>query len=289
MRILILGGSGMLGHKLVQVLEKDFEVFSTIRASFEAVATFGIFDRQRTLDNIDVTDFDALDGTIADLHPDVVVNAVGIIKQLASAEGSANMSLINSTLPQKLAAMADKQRFRLICIGTDCVFSGKKGNYTESDEPDPIDDYGRSKLLGEVSGPHCLTIRTSIIGRELGTANSLVEWFLSHRGGHVRGFTRAIYSGLPTVEFAALLVRLITKHRDLSGIYHVASVPITKYDLLRLLNDHYAANVEIEPSDEVVIDRSLDPARFRTATGIELPDWPMMVAKMAADLTQYKK
>ncbi len=283
MRILILGGSGMLGHKLVQVLEKDFEVFSTIRAPFETVAGFGIFDRQRTLDNIDVTDFDALEGTIAELRPDVVINAVGIIKQLASAEGSANVSLINSTLPQKLAAMSEKHGFRLICIGTDCVFSGRKGNYTESDQPDPIDDYGRSKLLGEVSGPNCLTIRTSIIGRELGTANSLVEWFLSNRGGSIKGYKRAIYTGMPTIEFAELIVKLITDFPDLNGIYHAASEPITKFDLLGLLNRQYAANVRIEPSNEFNIDRSLNGEKLRRATGIRLPDWPTMVRKMVSD------
>lgn len=277
----------MLGHKLVEVLGRSFEVFSTIRVPFERVAHFGIFDRQRTLDNIDVTDFGSLRDTIADLHPDVVVNAVGIIKQLAPAEGSANMSLVNSTLPQELARMSERLGFRLICIGTDCVFSGNRGSYSEADEPDPVDDYGRTKLLGEVSGPNRLTIRTSIIGRELGTANSLVEWFLSNRGGRVQGFTKAIYTGLPTIEFAGLITKLIAEHRDLNGIYHVASEPITKYDLLLLLNEYYGAGVEVEPSEKVTIDRSLDGSRFREMTGIYLPDWPAMIAKMTHDETPY--
>lgn len=286
-KILIFGTNGMLGHKLYQRLGSRFEVCGTIRNGFDEIERFGIFRQDEIIENIDVTDEESVKRALDTARPDVVINAAGIIKQVPNATDRERTIAVNAIFPLRLAKLSETHGFRLITIGTDCVFDGTKGNYTEKELPDAHDLYGMSKFLGEVGRERCLTLRTSIIGRELGTAHSLVEWFLKNRGGSVKGYTRAIYTGLPTIEFADLIADLITDHVELNGVHHVASEPITKYDLLGLLNKYYAANVRIDPSDEVTIDRSLDGTAFREATGIELPDWPSMIAKMAADQTEY--
>lgn len=272
----------MLGHKLYQRLGAKFEVFGTIRGKFDDVERFGVFEWVRIIDNVDVTEEASVRKAIENVRPAVVINATGVIKQVADAKNRERTIAVNSIFPLRLARLAVEYNFRLITIGTDCVFDGSRGNYTEKDVPDAHDLYGMSKFLGEVGGERCLTLRTSIIGRELGTSHSLVEWFLKNRGGRVKGYTRAIYTGMPTIEFADVIGKLITDHQGLNGIYHVASDPITKHDLLLLLNKYYEANVEIEPSDEVTIDRSLDGSKFSELTGIHLPDWPTMIRKMAA-------
>ena len=179
MRVLILGGNGMLGHKLVQILGSEFETFSTIRRELPAVERFGIFDRERTITNVDVTSERQVVDVIDRVRPDVVINCVGIIKQITSTPET--MVQINTVLPRKLAELSAKYHFRLILISTDCVFAGSKGNYSEADVPDADDIYGKTKLRGEVVAPNCLTIRTSMFGRELDSSHSLIEWFLSMR------------------------------------------------------------------------------------------------------------
>jgi dTDP-4-dehydrorhamnose reductase len=285
MRVLILGGNGMLGHKLVQVLKWDWEVFSTIRRPFADVLRFGMFDEAKTIANIDVTHIDELRNVLSRVQPDVVINAVGIIKQVSS--DAKRMSRVNSGLPKQLSELSIEFGFRLIGISTDCVFSGEKGNYDEKDIPDATDEYGKSKHMGEVIAENCLTIRTSIIGRELETAHSLVEWFLSNSGGRVSGYTHSIYSGFPTVVFAEILADLISNHRTLSGLYHISSDPINKFELLKLVNEEYNANIRIDADDTMAIDRSLDSSKFRSETGFAPESWPVMIERMAADPTPY--
>lgn len=195
--------------------------------------------------------------------------------------------MLNAIFPHRLAEIAGITGARLINISTDCVFDGKKGNYNEEDLPDATDVYGKSKNLGEVTGNNCLTLRTSIIGRELQTNHSLVEWFLSNRGKKVKGFVNAVYSGFPTIVLADIIAALIENHKNLSGLYHVSSEPINKYELLRLINEAYQAGVEIEPFDDFRIDRSLDSTKFRKETGIFPADWPEMIKRMADDKTPY--
>lgn len=286
-RVLIIGGTGMLGHKLVQVLGKRFDTWTTIRGPYESVERFGIFDRDRTIANIDVEDLSGLAKAIEQVKPDVVINAVGVIKQVDDSKNIETLSTINSVLPHKLAELGKANGFRLICMSTDCVFSGDTGNYIEDDIADATDAYGRSKLLGEVTVGNCLTVRTSIIGRELATGHSLVEWFLSNRHGSVDGYVNAIYTGFPTVTLAAIISGLITDHPELDGLYHVSSEPISKFELLRLISEHYRADIEIRANEKFVIDRSLDSSRFREATGFRSATWPEMIAEMAADTTAY--
>ena len=286
MRVLILGGNGMLGHKLVQILGSEFETFSTIRRELPAVERFGIFDRERTITNVDVTSERQVVDVIDKVRPDVVINCVGIIKQITSTLEI--MVQINTVLPRKLAELSAKYHFRLILISTDCVFAGSKGNYSEADVPDADDIYGKTKLRGEVVAPNCLTIRTSMFGRELDSSHSLIEWFLSMRNQTISGFTRAIYSGFSTIVLSEIISSLIKDRADLSGLYHISSDPISKFELLELVNDAFEANVTIKPDDSLIIDRSLDSTKFRSETGFVPPTWPEMIKLMAADTTPYE-
>lgn len=287
MRILIFGGNGMLGHKLVQVLGEKLEVWTTIRGEFSGAERFGIFNRDRAIERVDVTDLASVRRAIETAKPNVVINAVGVVKQLPTSKDVVKTLLINSIFPHQLAGLSEEFGFRLICISTDCVFDGRKGNYNEQDDANALDLYGRSKNLGEVSGGNCLTLRTSIIGRELDTNHSLVEWFLSSRGGKINGFVNAIYSGFPTIVFADIITDLILNHGGLSGLFHVSSEPISKFRVLELINEDFRAGVQIEPFEDFTIDRSLNSTKFRDATGFKPQPWEKMIERMATDATPY--
>jgi dTDP-4-dehydrorhamnose reductase len=287
MRVLIFGANGMLGHKLVQQLGSRFDVWCTIRGDLASVERFGIFNAERTIENVAADDISSIAAAIERSQPEVVINAIGIIKQLPTAKNVIATLTVNSIFPHRLAEFGKIYGFRVIGISTDCVFDGVRGNYSEADTPNAADLYGKSKNLGEVSGPNCLTIRSSIIGRELGSAHSLLEWALSNRGKRIKGFTNAIYSGFPTIVFADIISSLIIDHKDLSGLYHIASDPINKFELLNLINKYYDAGIEIVPSGDLTIDRSLDASKFNALTGFRPVKWEEMVARMAADPTPY--
>lgn len=287
MRVLIFGATGMLGHKLYQHFGDNFDVSATIRSDLGSIERFGLFDRADVIEDVDVSDTDSIKRAVEAARPDCVVNAIGIIKQVPTSKDVIQTLTTNSIFPHRLADLSAEFGFRLITIGTDCVFGGTTGNYNEADTPDARDLYGMSKLLGEVSTDNSLTIRTSIIGRELASVHSIVEWFLSNRGKSVRGYTNAIYSGFPTVVIADIIANLISEYPTLNGLYHLSSAPISKFDLLGLINRHFEAGVTIEPFDDYVIDRSLDCSRFRRATGFEPAPWDEMVRLMAADQTPY--
>lgn len=289
MRILIFGGTGMLGHKLVRQWREEFKVFSTVRGDFSKYKRAGLFEKDEIISPVEVEDIESVRNAVKISQPEVIVNCVGIIKQLPTSKNVIKTLSVNSIFPHRLAEIAQENNARLITISTDCVFNGKKGNYGEADVSDAEDVYGKSKNLGEIVSENCLTIRTSIIGRELETAHSLVEWFLSNRGGKVRGFTKAIYSGFPTIILAEIIAGLIVKHKNLSGLYHVSSEPIDKYRLLCMIRDAYQLDVEIEPDDEFRIDRSLDSSKFRQATGFIPESWEEMIKKMAHDSFPYEE
>jgi dTDP-4-dehydrorhamnose reductase len=236
---------------------------------------------------VDARQFETVVAALGQVRPDVVINCLGIIKQLKAAKDPIPSLEVNALFPHRLAELCAVGGARLLHFSTDCVFSGEKGAYTEEDRPDPVDLYGHSKLLGEVDRPGCVTLRTSIIGRDYLKNAGLIEWFLSQRNGHVRGFRRAIYSGLSTESLARIVAELIDRYPDLSGIYHVASRPINKYDLLCRLRDVADLSIEIEPDDTFTIDRSLSPERFLAATGLQIPSWDRMIAEIAADLAPY--
>ncbi len=283
MKVLILGAGGMLGHKLLQVLSPTFDVRATCRSVPDGLRRFDWFDEQSLITGTEATDLTSFEQAIKKFEPDVVINAIGVIKQIPSAKDVINTLEINSIFPQRLARLAGEYGFRLIQVSTDCVFSGAKGYYSEADVPDCTDLYGQSKRWGEVAEEKCLTLRTSIIGHEIGSHHSLVDWFLSNRGGKVKGFTKAIYSGFPTVVFANIIKDIITLHPQLQGLYHLSSEPINKFELISMINTQYQAEIEIEGSDFPEIDRSLNSDRFRTETGFQPQSWPDMVKAMHDD------
>ncbi len=281
----------MLGHKLVQRWQGRFDIWTAIRGQYSDYEKYGILDKDHTVERVDARNFAsvnaAIEASAKNGVPDVVINAIGIIKQLPSAKNTITTLEINSIFPHKLAELAAEKNFRLITISTDCVFNGRKGDYSENDISDAEDLYGKSKNLGEVTGKNCLTLRTSIIGRELETAHSLVEWFLSNKGKQVKGFTKAIYSGFPTLALADIIGDVIEKFPALEGLYHVSSEPVNKFDLLSLINKYYKSDIRIDPDSDFVLDRSLNSDKFRTETGFAPEPWETMIEKMAADPTPY--
>jgi dTDP-4-dehydrorhamnose reductase len=286
-RILIVGGGGMLGHKLVQRFAPRFETWATLRGAAGSMSRYGIFDPAKVVPGVDAQNFDTVVDAVTRVRPQAIINCVGIIKQLAAAKDPVTSLTINALLPHRLQRLAVTAGARLIHISTDCVFSGRKGMYTEDDASDADDLYGRTKFLGETAGEGALTLRTSIIGRQLSATSGLIEWFLAQRGGRVEGYTRAIYTGLTTDVLARVIAAVLVDHPALSGTLQISSEPINKYDLLRLIDDAYGTATEIVPSDHVKIDRSLDSSRFRALTGFTPPPWREMIADMAADPTPY--
>lgn len=278
----------MLGHKLVQKWHSRFNLWATVRGGYADYEQYGFFERDKLIENIDIENINSVEVTIERLRPDVIVNAVGIIKQLPSAKNVIKTLMVNAIFPHQLAEISSRLGARLITISTDCVFSGKTGKYTEADVADATDLYGRSKSLGEVAADNCLTIRTSIIGRELNTAHGLVEWFLSNQGKSVKGYRRAVFSGFPTLMLADIIADLIENKSELQGLFHVSSEPINKFDLLKLVKEAYEVNVEIEPFDDFEIDRSLDSTKFRAATGFTPKSWREMVEQMTEDDILYQ-
>jgi dTDP-4-dehydrorhamnose reductase len=282
MKILIIGANGMLGSTMLRVLSErvSWEVFGTIRN--ESIKQFfSVTINEHLIAGVDVENTDVLIKVLNQTRPDVVVNCVGLIKHRQDSADTLVAIPLNTLMPHRLARLCQLVGARLIHISTDCVYSGKKGRYTEADLPDANDVYGQSKALGEVIYPHTITLRTSIIGHELQGNQSLLNWFLSQEGS-CNGFRRAIFSGLPTVEFAQVIRDVVIPHAELSGLYHIAAQPINKYDLLKLIAEVYGKSIDIVPDDNLVIDRSLNADRFRLATGYTAPEWSDLIKLMYA-------
>lgn len=279
MRILILGGDGMLGHQLLKSLALRHEVKVTLRQDLEAYASYRLFDNDNAYTGIDVRSLERLTEVLADFRPQAVINAVGIVKQRPTAKESIPSLEINSLLPHRLSVLCRAVRSRLIHLSTDCVFSGRKGNYQEDDPSDAEDLYGKTKYLGEVSDSHCLTLRTSIIGRELVRNKSLLAWFLAQTGT-VKGFTNAIYTGLTTLEMSRIIENMLVNHPEASGIYQVSSTPINKYELLLLFREKFGHQIDILPDETFCCDRSLDSTRFRKEFAYTPPTWETMIEEL---------
>ena len=290
MKILVLGAEGMLGHKMFQLLSQRFQgTWGTVRHAISEplYQRIPLFGSERVVAGVDAMDLAAVERRLEEIRPDAVVNCVGVVKQRDEAKDAIPTITLNSLLPHRLAARAARWGGRFVHVSTDCVFSGRRGNYAENDVTDAEDLYGRSKALGEVVREGALTLRTSIIGRELANFRSLLEWFLDQEGKNVRGFRRVIYSGVTTNYLANVIGTILTDHPRLSGLYQVVSPPITKHDLLCCLRDAYRLNVEIVPDDSEVSDRSMSGEKFRGATGIPMPRWDSLVAQLASDPTPY--
>ena len=277
----------MLGHRLWRELDRHMDAFATVRGSARDYASLDWFDPRRIIGGVDVLSDADLDRAMATAKPDVVINAVGIVKQRRDADSATTTIAVNALLPHRLADRCTAAGVRLIHISTDCVFAGTTGAYTEADVPDAHDLYGRSKLLGEVDRAGCLTVRTSMVGREIRTSRGLFEWFFSHRGEIVPGFTRARFSGLTTAELSRVIADIVQRQLELRGVWHVAGDPINKFDLLTIVNDAFRLGSTLRADESFVCDRTLDASRFMNATGYRPPSWAAMVAELAADPTPY--
>jgi dTDP-4-dehydrorhamnose reductase len=280
LRVLVFGATGMLGSTIFRCFSADasLETFGTMRDAGGA-RHFAPKLRDALIPNVHLEGEAGMLAAFAGARPDVVINCVGIIKQLPNASDHLESLAINASLPHRLAKYSEMVGARLVHFSTDCVFSGKRGQYCEDDFPDAYDLYGRTKFLGEVDYENAVTLRTSIIGHELTSAKSLIDWFLS-QSGKVRGFRKAIFSGLPTIEIARIVRELVIPNPELRGLYHLSVDPINKYDLLRLVAEIYAKEIVIAPDDRLVIDRSLNSDRFREATGFEPRPWLELVRAM---------
>ena len=285
MRVLVMGVSGMLGHKVYRTFAAtDHEVYGALRKPVREFQRYGLFDPERVIEGIDALIPETVERAFLAARPDVVINCVGLVKPFA--KDPALTIEINAAFPHRLARYCELVGARLLQVSTDCVFSGRDGNYTEQSVPDPEDLYGRTKLLGEVvHGPH-LTVRTSIIGRELGSSHSLVEWILSQQG-EANGFVNAIFTGLSTLAFSRVLVALVDL-RDIHGLLHVAGERVNKYELLALVVKHFGLDLTVRRHEDFYSDRSLVAQPFREL-GISVPSMEEMVAEMAAETELYQR
>lgn len=279
-KVLVLGASGMLGNAVLRVFAESegFTVSGTVRSN-RALRLLPLSVQECLIPGVDVENVDSLLSVFGQVQPDVVINCIGLVKQLKEADDPLSAIPINSLLPHRLARLCAVSESRLVHMSTDCVFSGAKGMYTEMDAADAKDLYGRSKFLGEVDYPNAITLRTSIIGHELDGARSLIGWFLSQEGS-VKGFKNAVFSGLPTVEIARIVRDLVIPQSNLHGVYHVSAEPINKFDLLTLVADVYGKKIKIERDESVVIDRSLDSTRFRKEAGFCPAPWSDLIKNM---------
>jgi len=280
MKLLVLGAGGMLGNAVMKYFSNldEYTVLGTVRNT-NSTLLFPLDIQKNILSGIDVENFDALVKVLTEIRPNIVINCIGLVKQLLDVNDFLTAIPINSILPHRLALLTSCINARLVHISTDCVFSGSKGAYTESDFPDAYDLYGRSKFLGEVDYPNAITLRTSIIGRELSGSRSLVDWFLS-QSGSVKGYGKAIFSGLPTVEIAKIIRDFIIPNPAMHGVYHVSANPISKYELLRLVAMRYEKSLEIVLDNSIVIDRSLNSDKFRAKTGFKPARWDELIDAM---------
>jgi len=282
----------MLGHKMVQTLRFRYpDTGCTVAGSVAdpLYREIPLFHQGTVVDRVEAMDLVSVRNTLNDLRPDWVVNCIGITKQREESKAAIPSIMLNALLPHKLAEFAGEWGGKVIHFSTDCVFSGKQGNYTEDSPSDAEDLYGKSKYLGEVTSENALTLRTSMIGRELMSFRSLLEWFLSQSGKTVRGFRRVIYSGVTTNYLSHLVGNLVADHPGLSGLYQVTSLPVSKHDLLHMIREAYDLRINILSDEQEISDRSMVGEKFRNATGYPSPEWPDLITQLVSDPTPYEE
>ena len=285
-KILVLGASGMLGGSIFRGFSNnpEFEVLGSFRSTTkkEWFLTKGF---QNIVSNVDANQFSSIESIIKTFNPDTVINCIGVIKQQEAAKSPEHSIYINSLFPHKLAGCCSRNDSRLIHFSTDCVFDGYRGMYCESDLPNAQDLYGRSKLLGEVDYDSHVTLRTSIIGHEIGSNISLVDWFLSQKN-LVNGYNKTIFSGLPTVYVAEIIRRHIVG-KSIFGLRHLSVDAIDKYSLLKLISNVYDKQINIRKSESIIIDRSLNSEKLRAEVGYVPEIWPELIKRMYEEYQQY--
>ncbi len=283
MRILILGADGMIGHKIAQSLE-DFELILASRKSI-SLKSIGIIKGKMVLHNL-ITD--SLDLLLDSTTPDIIINCAGITTRRGVEDNIVNTGLLNSELPHKLDSWANLNSKKLIHFSTDCVFSGNKGNYLDNDFADANDIYGKSKALGEVDSLNTLTLRCSMIGRELYNFTELFEWLKKNKNKKIEGYSNTFYSGITTVRMGIILNQILKKNLNLSGIYNISSTPISKFDLLIKLSNAFNLNVEVKQNTNNKSNKVLISEKFTEITGIYPPNWDDLISEFKEDCEKYK-
>jgi dTDP-4-dehydrorhamnose reductase len=285
LKILIFGGNGILGHKLLQKLGRSFEVWATVRSERDFTR-----DVRNVIPGVAVENPAGVARAMREVNPGVAVNCIASPPWVQTREERRACIAVNAQFPLALAALCEETGTRLIHISSDGVFAGTQGRYTEYDPCDAGDVYGKSKFLGEVSGPNCLTLRLSLIGRDIRQPRSgLLEWLLSQQGRRIKGYRRAVFSGVTSCALARIIHHVIADHQELSGIFHLAGDPVSKLALLEAIRDRFALRIGIEPDDTVVYDRSLDGSEFERRTGIRTPSWPEMIDELYEDSRCYSE
>lgn len=290
MRILILGGNGMIGHKMYQVLSKSYEdTWVLFKKKADQVAFNEIFNKDKIVDNFDLTQFDKLAIILDKLSPDVIINAAGITIRRGINDNKYKSILVNTALPHFLDNWTKTNNKRLIHFSTDCVFSGKKGFYTEESVTDAEDTYGKTKALGEVISTNSLTLRSSMIGRELENKTELLEWFLDQNETKVKGFTNVIYSGITTIRMANYVHIIIRDYPEMHGIYNVSSNSISKYDLVNIFNSLFMKGISIVPDNNYTSNKDLDSKKFYEETNLIKPNWKELAEELLIDCQSNSK
>jgi dTDP-4-dehydrorhamnose reductase len=288
MRIIILSVSGLLGHKLLQKLSADFDVYGTLHKTKDHYGNLPLFSGENIIENIDVSNFDIVKDVLHAINPDVILNCVGITKRRSEIDNPLEVITLNALFPHQLAKWAKPNKIRVIHFSTDCVFNGKIGNYNEASPASAEDTYGKTKFLGEIKYEHTLTIRSSFIGQELFGRTELFEWFLAQKGKQIKGFKNTLYSGVSTTYMASVVKDIILNHPDLSGLYQLApEEPISKFDLLTIAKEAFNVDVDIIPDTDHVHHPTLDASKLRKAINLKVPAWEEMMAGMLADKALY--
>jgi dTDP-4-dehydrorhamnose reductase len=284
MRILVLGAGGMIGHKMFQFLTSKYpETYGTVRRPFDDYANISFFIRDKILPGLDVSNWAEVEKVLTQVSPDVILNCIGVTLRKPEIK-DLNYSLeLNSFLPHRLKCWSAQKNVKVVHFSTDCVFNGKAGAYDELSLPTAEDTYGRTKYLGEVVGPTCLTLRSSMIGREIYGKSELLEWALAQHGKTIQGYSRAIYSGITTEVMAELVGRILQSSQFLSGLYQVSSSPISKYELLKKINSAFKLEMKIEEDCSYVSKKDLDSSKIRREMGFVCPSWDEMINQLASD------
>jgi len=287
-KILILGANGMLGHTLFSKLSlnRDLDVYGTIRNN-QSIKWFHNKDKIYT--NVYAGDINIFSFILKNLEPEYVINCIGVHRQSDAIKNPIISIKINSLVPHLFAEECEKLGCKFIHFSTDYVFNGKKGMYVEKDIPNPEEIYGKSKLLGEISNKkNSLTIRSSIIGHELGTSLSLVEWFLNQKN-KVNGHKNFYTTSITTIEMANIIENYVF-YNNLNGIMHISSEPINKFDILTKISNIYNKPIEIIPDENFICNSTLDSSLFKKLTGYSAPSWDIMLNNMYKDFKlRYKR
>ena len=285
MKILILGGNGMIGHKMYQTISKIHkDTWVTLRKSLTSYSYSEIYNPEKVIDNIDLINFQTISNQLNKINPDIVVNACGITIRRGIETLKSNSIILNSALPHFLNEWVTSNNKRLIHFSTDCVFTGAKGDYIDNDNKDASDLYGSTKSMGEViDSKFAITLRGSMIGSELENKTELFEWFLKQKNKKIKGFNKVIYSGITTTKMAEIVLKLIDQFPNLSGVYNISSKPISKFELLKLWNNLFDINANIEIDNSYTSNKNLISDNFYRTISMEQPDWVELSSQLNID------